>query len=145
MLTTISGLVWTKSWIGSSPQTTDGSTDMLLVHNMLMLHHYYKVWKISPFYGHSVGSRACHLIKEHKEFLKCIKKWPVREQANAFVDIHCLLLISWSVYLQFMALFCCKTASRNALIKCYCWAIHLKNTTKEKVKLSVFKHHAMKV
>jgi hypothetical protein len=72
---------------------------------------YYKMYKISPFNGHTVGSKACHLIKKHEEFLKCVKKWPVREQANALVDIHCLLLVvSQLVYLKFMALFCCKAA-----------------------------------
>ena len=46
----------------------------------------------SPFNRHSVWPRTRHVIKKHEEFLKRIKKWPVREQANAFVDVHRLLL-----------------------------------------------------
>lgn len=55
---------------------------------------YCKMYKISPFNGHIVRSTASHLIEEHEELLKCVKKWPVREQANALVDIHCLLVVS---------------------------------------------------
>jgi hypothetical protein len=66
---------------------------------------------VSPFNGHTVGSTASNLIQEQEEFLECVKKWPVREQAYALVDIDCLLLIiSQLVYLEFMALFCCEAA-----------------------------------
>jgi hypothetical protein len=54
---------------------------------------HYKMYKMSPFNGHTLGSAASNLIQEEEEFLKCVKKWPVREQANALVDIHCLLLV----------------------------------------------------
>jgi hypothetical protein len=109
--------------------TSVGCNNVSLVHKVFTQHHYYKVWDISPFNRHIVGSRACHLIKEQEEFLECVKKWPMREQANAFVDIHCfLLIISRLVYLKFTTLLRCEAVSWNTLIECHCWAIYLNNT-----------------
>ena len=85
-----------------------------------------------PLNGYSVRSRVSHFMKEAKELLKCIKKWPVGQDANGLdsadgVIFGSVRIINRIIHIQPRPLFFGHLLFRITLIKSHSWPVHLRS------------------
>jgi hypothetical protein len=75
-----------------------------------------------PLNGYSVRSRVSHFMKEAKKLLKCIKKWPVGQDANGLDCVDSVIfgsvrVINRIIHIQPRLLFFGHLLFRITLIK----------------------------